>query len=107
MPWLGSGAGETNGGAPGPARRAGGNRRCRDFTLNSLTFALREVIASLYVYRTYLTGPEAVSMQDRQVVEEAVDEAKRRNPRTAEAGFDFVLAALLLRTGQDFPPADR
>src|SRR5262249_52228522 len=37
------------------------NRRCRDFTLNSLTFALREVIACLPVYRTYITGPEAVS----------------------------------------------
>ena len=31
------------------------NRRYRDFTLNSLTFALREVIASLPVYRTYIT----------------------------------------------------
>jgi (1->4)-alpha-D-glucan 1-alpha-D-glucosylmutase len=83
------------------------NRRCRDFTLNSLAFALREVIACLPVYRTYLTGPEAVASQDRLAVEAAVEEAKRRNPRTAEAVFDFVQDAVLLRTVQDFPEADR
>jgi hypothetical protein len=32
------------------------NRRYRDFTLNSLTFAIREIIASLPIYRTYITG---------------------------------------------------
>jgi (1->4)-alpha-D-glucan 1-alpha-D-glucosylmutase len=83
------------------------NRRCRDFTLNSLTFALREVIACLPVYRTYLTGPESVVEQDRRVVEKAVAEAKRHNPRTAEAVFDFVGDAVLLRGVQDFPEADR
>jgi (1->4)-alpha-D-glucan 1-alpha-D-glucosylmutase len=82
------------------------NRRCRDFTLNSLTFALREVIACLPVYRTYITSAEAVSPRDRLVVEMAVDEAKRRNPRTAEAIFDFVRDAVLLRGVEDFPEAD-
>jgi (1->4)-alpha-D-glucan 1-alpha-D-glucosylmutase len=83
------------------------NRRCRDFTLNSLTFALREVVACLPVYRTYITGPDGVTAQDRQVVEAAVEEAKRRNPRTAEAVFDFVRDAILLVSVQDFPEADR
>ncbi len=83
------------------------NRCCRDFTLNSLTFALREVIACLPVYRTYLTGPAGVAAQDRLVVEEAVEEAKRRNPRTAEAVFDFVRDAVLLTAVQDFAEADR
>jgi (1->4)-alpha-D-glucan 1-alpha-D-glucosylmutase len=83
------------------------NRRCRDFTLNSLTFALREVIACLPVYRTYITGPQAVSLRDRQVIEAAVEEAKRRNPRTAEAIFDFVRDAVLLTSVEDFPEADR
>ena len=83
------------------------NRRCRDFTLNSLTFALREVIACLPVYRTYLAGPDAVTAQDRQVVEAAAEEAKRRNPRTAEAIFDFIRDCVLLRGVQDFPEADR
>jgi hypothetical protein len=46
---------------------------------------------------TYITGPEAVTAQDRLVVSEAVEEAKHRNPRTAEAVFDFVGDAVLLR----------
>ncbi len=83
------------------------NRRHRDFTLGSLTFAIREVIACLRVYRTYVTGPEAVALRDRLVVEEAVEEAKRRNPRTAEAVFDFVGDTLLLRNVADFQEADR
>src|SRR5262249_25486410 len=33
------------------------SRRYRDFTLNTLRLALREVIAALPVYRTYVTGP--------------------------------------------------
>jgi (1->4)-alpha-D-glucan 1-alpha-D-glucosylmutase len=83
------------------------NRRHRDFTLGSLTFAIREVIACLRVYRTYITGPEAVALRDRMFVEEAVEEAKRRNPRTAEAVFDFVGDTLLLRNVADFQEADR
>jgi (1->4)-alpha-D-glucan 1-alpha-D-glucosylmutase len=88
-------------------RLAERNRRYRDFTLNSLTFALREVIACLHVYRTYITGLESVSPRDRQFLEEAVEEAKRRNPRTAEAIFDFVRDTLLLDNLRDFAETDR
>src|SRR5262249_56765917 len=101
------GAGGPSPGAPPRARAPAPTRRCRDFTLNSLTFALREVIACLPVYRTYLTGPGGVVAQDRRVVEKAVAEAKRHNPRTAEAVFDFVGDAVLLRGVEDFPEADR
>ncbi len=83
------------------------NRRYRDFTLNSLTFVLREVIACLGVYRTYITGPGAIAARDQRFIEAAVEEAKRRNPRTPEAVFDFVQDALLLRCVGDFPEADR
>jgi (1->4)-alpha-D-glucan 1-alpha-D-glucosylmutase len=83
------------------------NRRCRDFTLNSLTFALREVIACLRVYRTYISGPDDVSLRDRQFLEEAVEEAKRRNPRTAEAIFNFVRDTLLLDNMRNFAESDR
>ncbi len=89
---------------PSPSR----NRRWRRTSLlNRLTFALREVIACLPVYRTYITGAEAVSPRDRRVVEEAVEEAKRLNPRTADAVFDFVRDAVLLCGLEDFPEADR
>jgi (1->4)-alpha-D-glucan 1-alpha-D-glucosylmutase len=83
------------------------NRGYRDFTLNSLTFILREIIASLPVYRTYITGPENVPERDRAYIESAVEEAKRRNPRTAESIFDFVRDTLLFRNLQNFPPEDR
>jgi (1->4)-alpha-D-glucan 1-alpha-D-glucosylmutase len=83
------------------------NRRYRDFTLNSLTFALREVIACLRVYRTYISGPDGVSQRDRHFLEAAVEEAKRRNPRTAEAIFDFVRDTLLLNNVDDFAASDR
>jgi (1->4)-alpha-D-glucan 1-alpha-D-glucosylmutase len=77
---------------------ASSDRRHRDFTLNSLTFVIREVIASLDIYRTYIdpeTGAESES--DRLAIEEAVAEATRRNPRTDPSIFDFVGDTLLLR----------
>jgi (1->4)-alpha-D-glucan 1-alpha-D-glucosylmutase len=84
------------------------NRSYRDFTLNSLTFALREVIACLPVYRTYTTdGAETVTQHDAQYVEEAVAEAKRRNPRTAGQLFDFLRDTLLLRNIESFRPEDQ
>jgi (1->4)-alpha-D-glucan 1-alpha-D-glucosylmutase len=83
------------------------NRRYRDFTLNTLSFAIREVIASLGIYRTYITGPNHVSERDRSYVEEAVADAKRRNPHTAAALFDFVRDTLLLDNLQDFPEPER
>lgn len=74
------------------------DRHSRDFTLNSLTDALREVVACFPVYRTYIDGrnPE-VSLQDRACVEVAVAFAKRRNPATNVSVFDFVRDTLLLR----------
>jgi (1->4)-alpha-D-glucan 1-alpha-D-glucosylmutase len=77
------------------------NRHSRDFTLNSLTHALREVIACFPVYRTYIDGrdPEP-NLQDRACIEVAVAFAKRRNPTTTASLFDFVRDILLLR----YPP---
>ncbi|HSF59576.1 MAG TPA: malto-oligosyltrehalose synthase, partial [Candidatus Binatia bacterium] len=84
------------------------NRHYRDFTLNSLTFAIREVIACLSVYRTYnnaTTG--AVSERDQKYIAAAVEEAKKRNPRTARALFDFIQDTLLLRNLDHFRAEDR
>jgi (1->4)-alpha-D-glucan 1-alpha-D-glucosylmutase len=84
------------------------NRHYRDFTLNSLTFAIREVIACLSVYRTYnnaTTG--AVSERDQKYIAAAVEEAKKRNPRTARALFDFIQDTLLLRNLHHFRAEDR
>ncbi|MBI1997917.1 MAG: malto-oligosyltrehalose synthase [Deltaproteobacteria bacterium] len=84
------------------------NRHYRDFTLISLTFAIREVIACLSVYRTYADGTKGeMSEQDRRYIDAAVAEAKRRNPRTARAIFDFLGDTLALRNLDRFDPQDR
>jgi (1->4)-alpha-D-glucan 1-alpha-D-glucosylmutase len=77
---------------------ANSDRKHRDFTLNSLAFAVREVIASLPIYRTYIdptTGES--SSADRDAIETAVADAKRRNPRTDPSIFDFIGQTLLSR----------
>ena len=74
------------------------NRRSRDFTLGSLTDALREIIACFPIYRTYIDAyAERVTDGDRHYVERAVREAKRRNPATSPSIFDFLRNVLLLR----------
>jgi (1->4)-alpha-D-glucan 1-alpha-D-glucosylmutase len=83
------------------------HRHYRDFTRNSLVFALREVIAALPVYRTYISAEEAASPHDLGVVAEAVHEAKRRNPRTATSVFDFVGATMTLQNLGEFPGVQR
>ncbi|MBI3977308.1 MAG: malto-oligosyltrehalose synthase [Chloroflexi bacterium] len=73
------------------------HRWYRDLTLNSLAFGIREVIAALPVYRTYLNSRRAaVDSRDRAAVEAAVAEARRRNPQTAAELFDFLRGVLLL-----------
>ena len=72
------------------------NRRFRDFTLNSLIHAIREIIACFPVYRTYVTpGEEPVSDRDRSYIRLAVSMAKRKNPALSGLVFDFVQDILL------------
>jgi (1->4)-alpha-D-glucan 1-alpha-D-glucosylmutase len=83
------------------------NRHYRDFTLNSLTQAMREIIANFPVYRTYVNDREpAVSDRDRHYIEHAVREAKRRNPNRPLAVYDFVRDVLLKRADY-IPPSER
>ncbi|MFO0968537.1 MAG: malto-oligosyltrehalose synthase [Gemmataceae bacterium] len=83
------------------------NRHYRDFTLNNLRHAIREVIAALPVYRTYVTGPGQVAEHDRRFIELTVHEAKSRNPGTAAEIFDFLQDVLLLRNLNEFAEEDR
>ena len=73
------------------------NRRTRDFTQNSLTRAIREIMASFPVYRTYVSSAQ-VSERDRRYIELATARAKRRNPAISESIFDFVRDILLFNT---------
>jgi (1->4)-alpha-D-glucan 1-alpha-D-glucosylmutase len=82
------------------------NRWSRDFTLNSLRHALREVIACFPVYRSYITG-DAILPRDRAYVRAAVARAKRMNPAISETIFDFVRDMILLKYPEGADDADR
>jgi (1->4)-alpha-D-glucan 1-alpha-D-glucosylmutase len=73
------------------------NRHYRDFTLNALTQAMREIIACFPVYRSYVNERDPVSVQDRQAIERAVRAAKHHNPNRPAAVYDFVCDLLLKR----------
>lgn len=81
-------------------RLSGQNRWYRDFTLEALSRAVREIIACFPVYRTYLAPGQPVGEEDRLVVERAITAAKRRNPGIEESIFNFLRDVLLFR----FPP---
>jgi (1->4)-alpha-D-glucan 1-alpha-D-glucosylmutase len=99
--------GELNGLAFRLKQLANRDRRHRDFTLNALTFAIREFIACLPVYRTYLdTDTGAVAGADRAVIERTTAEVKRRNPRTDPTIFDFIRDQLLPPPISSLPPPD-
>ncbi len=84
------------------------NRWSRDFTLYSLTQALRDVIAGFPVYRTYIcAGKDEVSERDQAYVEQAVHVAKRRNPAIDASIFDFIRDVLLLRFPSRLSEEDR
>jgi (1->4)-alpha-D-glucan 1-alpha-D-glucosylmutase len=72
------------------------DRRSRDFTLDSLRYALREIVAAFPVYRTYVSE-EGWTDYDVWAIETAVARARRRNPAMETSIFDFVREALLPR----------
>lgn len=82
------------------------NRWSRDFTLNSLIDALREIIACFPVYRTYI-DPTRVQEQDRVYIEAAVARAKRRNPAISASIFNFIRDILLLKYAENSTEEDR
>lgn len=84
------------------------HRRSRDFTLESLRDALREVIACFPVYRTYIrTDTQHPDEQDERYIRSAIKAAKRRNPATSGSVFDFIQDLLLLKDPDSISDADR
>jgi (1->4)-alpha-D-glucan 1-alpha-D-glucosylmutase len=65
----------------------------RDYTLESLTAALRQVVACFPVYRTYVDARGA-SADDRRDIGWAVARARCRWEAADESLFDFIEAAL-------------
>jgi (1->4)-alpha-D-glucan 1-alpha-D-glucosylmutase len=78
---------------------ASADRLTRDFTLTSLRRAIVGVIASLSVYRTYLNNA-GFSAADRQIIDLAIDRARRANPVVADSTFLFLRNVLLAEDGE-------
>lgn len=78
-------------------RIAQSHRASRDFTRPMLQRALREVIACMTVYRTYVRNDSwEVSEADYRTVATAVRMAKRRNRSLPAHVFDYIASVLLL-----------
>src|SRR3546814_18180669 len=69
------------------------NWQTRDYTRNGLRDALREVVARMTVYRTYVTAKGA-SDEDRRYIDWAVRSAKRRSGGPDLSIFDFIRSVL-------------
>jgi len=83
------------------------DRHSRDFTLESLRFALREIIACFPVYRTYTRmGQIEPGREDRRHIERAIEEAKARNAATSESIFDMIGSLLLLNNPEGITEED-
>lgn len=65
------------------------DRRYRDFTLDSLQEALREVVACFPVYRTYISS-RGVAFSDKLAIDQAIRDAIRRNPVMESSIFAFI-----------------
>ena len=84
-----------------------GNRRSRDFTLESLRGVITEVVACFPVYRTYV-DEQGWTAEDRAIVEQAIARARRRNPAMESSLFDFFREVMLARDEGGAPrPGDR
>jgi (1->4)-alpha-D-glucan 1-alpha-D-glucosylmutase len=93
-------------------------RASRDFTLGSLTTALREIISAFPVYRTYVGEPAPagagappadhplVSPRDREYIARAVGRAKLRTPIMSASIFDWIEEVLTLRAPAGAGAAD-
>ena len=81
------------------------HRSSRDYTLNSLTAAVRELIACFPVYRSYLEPGKAISEIDRDRINQAFEDAERRNPNLDLPVLDF-LKNVLLPDGPCSSPVD-
>ena len=87
-------------------RLAQKSRRSRDFTFNTLRYALREVIACFPTYRSYIDAAGA-SSTDRRDGETAVRRARIRNPLTSSRVFRFIRDMLLRDSAESVGDDDR
>jgi len=77
------------------ANLAAADRQAMDVSRRELLSALTEISACLPVYRTY-TCSYTVAPVDRDAIEAALAEARRRQPALTELALDFLRRILLL-----------
>ncbi|HTI88209.1 MAG TPA: malto-oligosyltrehalose synthase [Alphaproteobacteria bacterium] len=80
----------------------------RDFTLEGLRAALKEVVAAFPVYRTYVTADGATA-EDRRDITWAVGQARKRWRAPGKEMFDFIEGVLttdIARNNGQYPLAD-
>ncbi|MEX0789849.1 MAG: malto-oligosyltrehalose synthase [Actinomycetota bacterium] len=80
------------------------HRRYRDYTRFELSRALREVLASFPVYRTYVRPGDAPSWQDLRHIVESVEAARNRRTDLDPELFGFLESLLLLQV--EVPESD-
>ncbi|MFZ1415740.1 MAG: malto-oligosyltrehalose synthase [Defluviicoccus sp.] len=71
----------------------------RDFTLVGLRQALREIVASFPVYRTYVDW-QGIRPEDRRDIDWAIAHGRRRSDRSDLSVFDFLQALLTTDLGR-------
>jgi (1->4)-alpha-D-glucan 1-alpha-D-glucosylmutase len=79
------------------------DRSARDFTTKVLAAIIRETIACMPVYRTYIDDRGKYTDQDKACIRYAISVAKRRNPNVSDTAFDFLRETLLLNTKASTP----
>jgi (1->4)-alpha-D-glucan 1-alpha-D-glucosylmutase len=85
---------------------ASADRHARDFTDNILETAIREVIACFPVYRTYIDESGEYAAHDARFIQDAIRDAKRRNPDVDASAFNFLRDILFLsKRGANSPEA--
>ncbi|HEX5431854.1 MAG TPA: malto-oligosyltrehalose synthase, partial [Bryobacteraceae bacterium] len=75
-----------------------GHRDYRDYTRHELHEAIREIVASFPVYRSYVrANAGSISAFDIEVISKAVDAARDARPDLDQRLFEFIRDILLLR----------
>jgi (1->4)-alpha-D-glucan 1-alpha-D-glucosylmutase len=88
-------------------RLADRDRNYRDFTLEQLSAAVRELLACFPVYRTYVAPDGSATDEDRRVITQAIRRARRRNPVIDWPVFQFLGRMLLLELRDGISQSER
>ncbi|HEY8381038.1 MAG TPA: malto-oligosyltrehalose synthase [Microvirga sp.] len=83
-------------------RLADADRKTRDYTIYAIRRALIEIVARFPVYRTYL-GEGETTPEDRQLLEDTVESAKRWSALPDRTVHDFIASSLLLDQNAETP----